>query len=237
MLHKEKPELTLYLAEEALKRKYEAEQLKLEEIVELQKEWLNYLSETNMKKIYARMMKLEIMSQMVDAVYKSLTTEEQEFVRMKYQEKKQIVAISLALNVSPAQLNIRQHKILEKVSSFLLYQLREEDIFQRAKIASMVKALARMLEFTDRYDPHREFIAATWWEAMVLKLDKYYDLLQEVDKIVKEKENTPREKIIFEKMKNPNVKVEVLAESCNVDKSVVSRCLKNFADSVKKYLE
>lgn len=235
MLHKVKPELTLYLAEEALKRKYEKPQVNLQEILELQKECRDYLSSINMKKIYARMMKREITRQMVEAVYKTLTAEEQEFVRMKYKEKKQMVSISLALNVSLSQLNIRQHTILEKVSEFMLYKLREEDIFERAKISNMVKILARMLEFTDRYDPQREIITTGWWEAMVLKLDNYYALLEEVEEVIKE--DTLRAKIIFEKMKNPNIKIEVLAENCNVDKSVVSRCLKNFVDSVKKYLE
>lgn len=117
----------------------------------------------------------------------------------------------------------------------MLYKLREEDIFERAKISNMIKILARMLEFTDRYDPQRELITTGWWEAMVLKLDNYYALLQEVEEVIKE--DTLHAKIIFEKMKNPNIKIEVLAESCNVDKSVVSRCLKNFVDSVKKYLE
>lgn len=237
MIHKVKPELTLYLAEEALKKMYEKPPINLREVVEFQKECRDYLSGTNMKKMYARMMKMEITRQMVEFVYKSLTEEEQEFIRMKYRDKKQMVAISLALNVSLAQLNIRQHTILEKVSSFMLYRLSEEDIFERSKISNMVKVLSRMLEFTDRYDPHREFITAAWWEAMVTKLDKYYDLLNEVDEILKAKENTVREKIIFEKMKNPNIKIEILAERCNVDKSVVSRCLKNFVDSVKKYLE
>ena len=235
MLHKVKPELTLYLAEEALKIKYEKPQVNLKEILELQKECRDYLSETNMKKIYARMMKKEITRQMVDAVCNSLTAEDQEFVRMKYKEKKQMVAISLALNISVAQLNIRQHTILEKVSAFMLYKLSEEDIFERAKISSMVKILARMLEFTDRYDPRRELITASWWEAMVLKLDNYYALLKEVDEVPKEE--TLRAKIIFEKMKNPKIKIEVLAENFKVDKSVISRCIKNFVDSVKKYLE
>ena len=145
-----------------------------------------------------------------------------------------MVAISLALNVSLAQLNIRQHTILEKVSSFMLYKLSEEDIFESTKISDMVKVLSRMLEFTDRYDPHRELITASWWEAMVLKLDNYYTLLQELEEI--RKEETLRAKIIIEKMKNPKIKIEVLAEHCKVDKSVVSRCIKNFVDGVKKYL-
>ena len=133
-----------------LKKMYEKPPINLKEVVEFQKECRDYLSRTNMKKMYARMMKMEITRQMV--------------------------AISLSLNVSLAQLNIRQHTILEKVSSFMLYRLREEDIFERSKISNMVKVLSRMLEFTDRYDPHREFITAAWWEAMVTKLDKYYDL-------------------------------------------------------------
>ena len=52
MIHKVKPELTLYLAEEALKRKYEKPQVNLKEMLELQQECRDYLSGTNMKKIF-----------------------------------------------------------------------------------------------------------------------------------------------------------------------------------------
>ena len=237
MLHREKPELTLYLAEEALKRKYEKPPVDSKEFWEGQQELRNYLSSINLKKIYVRMMTKEITRQAVDEVYKSLTAEDQEFIRMKYRDKKQMIAISMELNVSLSQLNVRQHKLLEKVSAFLLYKLSAEDIFERAKIASMVKILARMLEFTDSCDPQRELITVSWWEAMVLKLDKYYGLLQEVDKIIKEKEKTRRAKIIFEKIKNPQMKIEVLAKRCKVDKSIVSRYLKKFVSSMEKYLE
>ena len=38
-------------------------------------------------------------------------------------------------------------------------------------------------------------------------------------------------------MQSPYKKIEMLAELCNVDKGTVSRCLKNFVDSMKKYFE
>ena len=58
-----------------------------------------------------------------------------------------------------------------------------------------------------------------------------------MDKIIKKKENTLREKIIFEKIKNPNIKIEALAERCKVDKSIVSGYLKIFVFGMEKYLE
>lgn len=88
------------------------------EIIELQKDCRDYLSSDNIRKIYARMMKIEVTKMMVEAVYQSLTAEEQEFILMKYKRKKQLVAISLALNISVAQLNIHHHSILEKISEF-----------------------------------------------------------------------------------------------------------------------
>ena len=50
------------------------------------------------------MMTKEITRQAVDEVYKSLTAEDQEFIRMKYRDKKQMIAISMELNVSLSQL-------------------------------------------------------------------------------------------------------------------------------------
>ena len=99
MLHRMKPELILYLAEEALKERFASEKLSLNEILELQRDCRDYLSLENMRKIYARMRKMEIRKLMVEAVYRSLSAEEKEFVLLKYKQKKQLVAISLALNI------------------------------------------------------------------------------------------------------------------------------------------
>lgn len=106
MIHKAKPELTLYLAEEALKNKFARVGVRLQEILEFQRDCRDYLSTENIRKIYARMMKAEVTKLMVEAVYQSLSEEDQEFIVMKYKNKKQMVAISLALNLSLAQLRI-----------------------------------------------------------------------------------------------------------------------------------
>lgn len=237
MIHKIKPELTLYLAEEALKNKFSEIHVSVKEVAKLQKNCRDYMSENNLRKIYMRIMKKEITRMMVDAVYESLTAEEQEFLQMKYQKKKQMVAISLELNISVAQLHIRQHIILEKISDFLLYRLRKEDVFERKKIVSMVQVLAEMLEFAVKYDPERKFIMSEWVEATTEKLDKYFELLREIENFANNDGGTLHEKIIFEKLKNPQEKIEILSERCNADKSVVSRHLKNFEESMRKYLE
>lgn len=237
MLHKVKPELTLYLAEEALKDKFVGENIKPQEIVEFQKNCRDYLSSENIRKIYARMMKNELTKMMVDAVYQSLTAEEQKFILMKYKKGKQLVAISLALNISVAQLNIRHHVILEKISEFMLYKLNEEDVFKPDKVANMIILLEKIVEFAQKYDSQREFISSGWVEVIAERHDKYCCLLNEIEKIFDNKENSLHKKIISAKIENPNEKIEVLSECCNTDKSVVSRHLKIFVDDVKKYLE
>ena len=237
MMHKFKPELTLYLADEALKQKFSDENINLEEIIELQKDCRDYFSMSNIRKIYARIMKIEITKMMIDAVYESLTTEEQEFIVMKYKKKKQLVAISFALNISVAQLNIRYHTILEKISDFMLYKLTEEDIFKPDKIVNMIILLEKIVEFAEKYDSQRDFINCGWVEVIAERHDKYCRLLNEIENIFDNEENSLHKKIIFEKIENPDEKIEILSERCNVDKSIVSRSLKNFVDDAKKYLE
>lgn len=237
MLHRMKPELTLYLAEEALKEKFASEKLSLNEILELQRDCRDYLSLENMRKIYARMMKMEIRKLMVEAVYRSLSAEEKEFVLLKYKQKKQLVAISLALNISLAQLNIRQHVILEKISEYMLYKLNEEDIFNQEKTATMVKLLERIIVFAEKYDPTQEFISSYWLEAIRERHDRYLQLLNEIDLVLSENDDSVRRKVILSKMEDPYEKIEVLATQCGVNKSVASRHLKNFVDSMRKYLE
>ena len=235
MIHKEKPELTLYLAEEALKNKFARENVSLQEILELQRDCRDYLSTENIRKIYARMMKAEVTKLMVEAVYQSLSSEEQKFIVMKYKNKKQMVAISLALNLSLAQLHIRHHAILEKISEYMLYKLSEEDLFNREKIKNMIKLLERIIAFAEKYDPKKEFISSNWLEAIIERHDRYLQLLSKIEEIMREK--SFRVDIITAKMKNPYEKLDILAEQCNLDKSGISRYLKIFVDEVKKYLE
>ena len=237
MIHKVKPELTLYLAEEALKHKFNDTDVSFHEIMELQKDCRDYLSTENIRKIYARMMKIEVTKMMVDAVYRSLTAEEQEFIIMRYKKKKQMVAISLALNISAAQLNIHHHAILEKISEFMLYKLNEEDIFRRDKIATMINLLARIIEFAEKYDSTREFINDDWLEAIKERHDRYFRLLSLIDETIIDKDKSIHSKIIALKIEKPYEKIDVLSELCNVDKSRVSRHLKDFVDDVKIYLD
>ena len=237
MIHKVKPELTLYLAEEALKHKFHDTDVCFHEIMELQKDCRDYLSTENIRKIYARMMKIEVTKMMVDAVYRSLTAEEQEFIIMRYKKKKQMVAISLALNISAAQLNIHHHAILEKISEFMLYKLNEEDIFRRDKIVIMIKLLERIIKFAEKYDSTREFINEDWLKAIKKRHDRYFRLLSKIDETIIDKDNSLHSKIIALKIENPCEKIGVLSELCNVDKSRVSRHLKDFVDDVKTYLD
>ena len=237
MIHKTKPELTLYLADEALKEKFSVEKVSLQEMLELQRDCRDYLSTENIRKIYARMMKMEIRKMMVEAVYQSLPLEEKEFVLLKYKKKKQLVAISLALNISVAQLVIHHHAILEKISEYMLYKLSEEDIFNREKTAMMVKLLERIIEFAEKYDPSQEFINVCWLEAIRERHDRYFQLLNEIDGVLKGNEDSVHQKVIMSKIQSPNEKIEALAARCNVDKSIVSRHLKNFVGEMRKYLE
>ena len=237
MIHKMKPELTIYLAEEALKEKFSGENINMREVMEIQKDCQDYLTMKNIRKIYVRMMKKEMTKMMVDAVYETLSAEEQEFLMMKYRKRKQMIGISLELNMSVAQLHIRQHKILEKISEFMMYKLTAEDVFKPAKVVSMIILLEKIVEFAEKYDSQREIISGGWVEVIAERHDKYCRLLNEIEEIFENAENSVRKKIIFEKIENPDEKVEILAERCNVDKSIVSRNLKNFVANVKKYLE
>lgn len=237
MLHKVKPDLTLYLAEEALKHRYDDSKLHLKEIVEIQRDCRNYLSTANIRKIYARMMKIEVAKMVVEAVWQSLTPAEQKFVELKYRRKKQMVAISMRLNISLAQLNIWQQVILGKVADFMLYRLGEKDVFERAKIFTMVTLIEKILDFARNCDPNREFMTAGWVTTLEVRHKKYLALMSEIDGILSRKENSLHEKIISEKIRAPHRKLETLARKCNVDKSIVSRHLKKFVADVRKYLE
>ena len=237
MIRKIKPDLVLYLAEEALKNKYSEQEFEIKEIMEIQKDCRNYMSVDNTRKIYARMMKIEVTKIMVEVVYQSLTKEEQKFVEMKYKKNQQIVAISLALHVSVAQLMIWQKNILEKISAFMLYKLSAEDVFERKKVINMVKLLSRIMEFANRYDPKHEFITKGWVTAITDRHEKYEKLLSKIDETLSEEKNEVRKEVITKKIENTHETMETLARMCNIDKSMVSRYLSQFSEETKKYIE
>ena len=229
--------MVLYLAEEALKNKYSEQELDIKEIAEIQKNCRDYMSVGNTRKIYARMMKVEVTRIMVEVVYQSLTKEEQKFVEMKYKKNKQLVAISLALHISVAQLMIWQKNILEKVSAFMLYRLSEEDVFEKKKVINMVKLLSKIMEFARVYDPKHEFMTKGWVTAISDRHDRYEKLLSKIDETLSEEENEVRKEVIRKKMENPHETMGTLAKMCNIDKSMVSRYLSQFSEETKKYVD
>lgn len=76
-----------------MKKIFSGVNVRPKEIIELQKDCRDYLSSENIRKIYSRMMKIEVTKMMVEAVYQSLTAEEQKFILMRYKKVKQLVAI------------------------------------------------------------------------------------------------------------------------------------------------
>ena len=101
----------------------------------------------------------------------------------------------------------------------------------------MVKLLERIIEFAEKYDPSQEFINVCWLEAIRERHDRYFQLLKEIDGVLNGNEDSVRQKVITCKIQSPNEKIEALAARCNVDKSIVSRHLKNFVGEMRKYLE
>ena len=237
MIRKIKPDLVLYLAEEALKNKYSEQEFEIKEIMEIQKNCRDYMSVGNARKIYARMMKIEVTRIMVEVVYQSLTKEEQKFVELKYKKNEQLVAISLALHVSVAQLMIWQKNILEKIAACMLYKLNAEDVFERKKVINMVNLLSRVIEFANSYDPKHEFITKSWVIAITDRHEKYEKLLSKIDETLSEEKNKVRKEVIAKKIENPHETIGTLAKMCNIDKSMVSRYLSQFSEETKKYIE
>lgn len=237
MVHKMKPEFMLFLAEEALKKKYAEKESSIREIMEIQESCRDYLPVENSRRIYAKVMKKEIMRIMVEVVYHSLSAEEQKLVELKYKKKKQLVSISMTMNVSVAQLMIWQHNILEKISMFMLYRLSIEDIFERKKIINMIELLSKILEFAESYDPKCEFVMKSWVQAISDRHDRYVELLSEIDDVLRTEEESLYNEIVATKIYNPHETTRELAKMCHTDKGIVSRYLNQFSEKVKAYVD
>ena len=230
MLNLKKPKFDSIIAELALKERFAKGLPGGFSFGDYRTIFRDFLTTENGRKMYLKMLKIEMNKITVDAVLESLPEEKRKFVLMKYEQNRQLVAISMNLNVSVSQLMVWNGEILEMISDCLFYKLNERDIFGKAKIAAMIKILSRITEIFSQIDPKFELIRKDWFDELLIRKTKYEKLLTELEKV------TGKNDVVAVKIKYPE-KTLTESEMCFCDISFVSRNLKKFVQSMKKYIE
>ena len=229
--------LSYYLAEEVLKEVYASKNQKNKYYEELKEVGIDYMTTKSVLKMYGRAFKFELNKKAVLIVVESLSENEKKLLRLKYGEEKQLVAISMMLNVSVTQLMAWNQNIIKKITEFLMYKLTTEDVYSEGKIKGMVELLKRSIEFFSAMSAINGKVRTEWLREMKRKKENYQKILNEIQKIKESKENDSFTKVVQTKLENPSQSRERIAAKCNVDQSVVSRYLKRFANSMRENLE
>lgn len=236
-------EFALYLAEDELKRKY-GRGKEAYELLGFSPEpkglvsgyCRNLLSSGNARMAYAKLMKMEWNRRAVAAAVQSLPQEKQRYLLLKYQKEKGVFAISLALSVSVAQLNLWHQGILAQVSRFMLYTLRPDDVFYRARVTAMVKLLADALNYFPKLDSEGVMITAAWLSAIAARLEKYRMVLGEIDSALERRPASLYDSILAMRLAHPYETTAFVADACHADVASVSRCLRKFRDEMSHCL-
>ena len=232
--------LKYYTAEEMLREIYSSKTVN-EDFEYLQNVGYDYLPTENVLKTYARAFKIEVNKKAALLVLETLSEKKRELMRLKYGEEKQLVAISLLLNMSVGQLMNWNRSIVDKIASFMSYCLTEEDVFCIKKVSGMIELLSMSVEFFSILSRESLDIRQDWLEELERRKNNYQKLLIRIERFESECDNecdkTTFKEVVGKKIKNPDWTIKDIAERCRLEQSVVGKYLKRFFNSVKEYLK
>jgi hypothetical protein len=239
-MHKYRPELGLYLAEQALKMRYLDTPEQIRERIELKEFCMQTFSSQNAKRFYLRLQKIEINQIIVDTVLNELSAEKRHFIKLKYKNNETFICISMKLNISVAQLNVWNKNILKEINNFMLYTLTAKDVFSKVKILNMIHILDVRIDFfeenfTDNKD-EIDFVNKRWLHALTMLRQQYRQLFNILEDFTVRRTESIGNNIIAMKIQYPIDNPSELAHKCHISVAAVSRHLKQFTDSVKKYI-
>lgn len=235
-MRKEKPDFALFLAEKAIRHHYENRYGTRRQLEGLRHNCLEFMTYPNIYRVYAKLLKMELNELAVIAAIRTLTMEKQCYLYLKYEKKKSNVAISIALNVSVAQLNLWHQSIVAQASRFMLYTLQTEDVFYPERIKQMVCLLDRASTCFSKFDPKGQIITKDWLSALTARYEQYRTLMTYLETLIEKKSKTLHERIVATRLTHPYENAGDIAKSCHVVDSVVSRHLQQFGEDMAKYL-
>lgn len=231
-----KPNLSEYLAEEALRSVYDTKGLK--ELEDLRNICQIYMQSKNMKRQWMRMLKQQLKIHLTKAIINSLPEDQQRFVMLKYGKKKTMVYIQQDLYVTTATLIHWNKNILKQVSSYAIQmRLRENDIFFRDKIVNLIDTFSRIINFTSKFDPHYEVVSEAWLNDIQYKFLHYRAILSELDENIRERKNGYAEYIVATLVKAPNKSLDDYSRELYLNTSVISRHRRKFINAMQKHLQ
>jgi len=229
--------LGAYLAETALKHRFCDSKEFLQEQEKLKDLCLKNMSIMNMQRLYLRLQKMDMNRIIVNTVLQDLSEEKREFVIKKYRHSDRMQNISLALNVSLAQLNIWDRSILAEISRLMFYNLTSHDVFARRKIINLLYVLDLRLLFFEEYPSTKKIVDRNWLRAIDTYRDRYQILLDKIEDCINQRGKSVYYDVIATKIEYPLDNIMELSSKCYVSIGSVSRHLKRFQNSVAEFVQ
>lgn len=239
-MHKAKPELNFFLAQSAIEDVYSRKSKN--KLQDLRDSCQNYQysshdSGLTFKKFWAQVMQQQVILLLTEATLNALPADMKKFTELRYGRGVQLIGIHVQISVSIAQLSNWNRRVLEMVSRYAIqYQLDRSDLFSRSKVLNLVEVLTIILDFFSRIDPEHKVAAKSWLNTINHRRNQYRKILSAIDDCLRTQNTGMHPYLVAQKILNPNETDAALALTCHVDKGAISRHLREYVDSVEKYL-
>ncbi len=222
-MFKYKPNITMYLAEFALKDKFHPCN-RLDEDVEL------YCMEgrQNIYRTFLMYQRYTINSMVVDTVFHHLPEKQAKFIIYKYKEQQNFTWIAHKLNVSASSLNVWNRDIQKNVQNMLFYNLSISDIFIPQKIISMINILDLRIASLKYGEKVGVKINKSWLESLIAKRLCYRQLISKLVECQSKYDDSSYYYVITCKCRYPNLDIDELSYRSAIHKSSIYRYINQF---------
>lgn len=230
-MQKKNPILETYIAEMAVKRRYDKKQ-------KIDKNLMNFCKagDSSIYRAYLIIDRHEIDNIIVDMGVSSLEDIKSKFIRYRYKDGMEFNWIADNLSIGAASLYNWNKEILSNIANLLFYRLTEEDIFHRRKVINMINIIDRRLESLKVAILKGVDVNTSWMETLACRRQKYRKLLDLQQECLKNPEGSKFNEVISLKLMNPQFNVDELHLACPHSPSTVSRQLKKFEQMAASYV-
>lgn len=183
-------------------------------------------------KLERKKRRIEINNIFIRNLHNFMPLEKQKIIELKYQKGITLLALSLELNISVAQISNMLREIITEIQNMMFYHISINDIFLLPKIVTMTSIIDKQLDFFEEYNiQNKEILYLNQKRQAFLEL--YATILKNLSVSCNKKSNRDtRERVLLLKINNPHYTVSDIANECNIHTSSVSMYINGFKQQI-----
>lgn len=163
----------------------------------------------------------------VGMVLHSLPDEQQKFIRWRYRDSKSFISIGQQMDLPTNRLYKWNKRILSLIELFLFFSIPEDVIYHRMYLINLLHILDLRLV---ALDAHRDEIYAPLRSFLRLQRKRCRSLLDYMEDVAAKTSATVYEKLVSEKLKNPNESITDMASRVHYTQSCVNKHLGQYKE-------